>query len=127
MGISQSWKSDVRYAGHLMEAGLSAAASIRKGTADQPLRPVLGRAVRSAWVPALVGATIGALTAGLRRDRKRGTRAVVGSLIGGVLGFSGGVACGSRQLTGSVARQAARNISAVRDARWLEKNPIAYA
>ena len=126
MGISQSWKSDVRYASHLVGAGLSAAASVRKGTAEQALMPTLGRAVRSAWVPALVGVAVGALSVCLRRDRKCGN-AVLGGLIGGALGFSGGFACGSRDLSGTIARDAVQKVNAVRDAHWLEKNPIAYA
>lgn len=127
MGISQKWKSEVRYASDLVGAGLSAAGSVRKGAADQALKPALGRAVRSAWAPTLVGVAVGALGVCLGRDRKRGTHAVLGGLIGGMLGFGGGFACGSRHLTGNIAREAVQKVNAVRDARWLEKNPIAYA
>ena len=42
-------------------------------------------------------------------------------------GFSGGMAYASRAVIRTAARSSARKVNAVRDARWLEKNPIAYA
>jgi len=49
------------------------------------------------------------------------------SLLGAAIGFSTGMAWGTRRLTGDMARGAKKNIDTARDAHWLEKNPIDYA
>jgi hypothetical protein len=51
----------------------------------------------------------------------------MGGLVGSALGFGGGVAWASRGFTGTAARHAIRGVNNVRDARWLERNPIDYA
>jgi hypothetical protein len=97
--------------------------SARKAADGRPLRPALTRAV---WAPTAAGAAIGVLSVCFS-TRRSGASVAVGGLIGSALGFGGGVAWASRGFTRDVARRAIRNVNVVRDARWLEKNPIAYA
>ncbi len=80
------------------------------------------------WQGVFAGAALGALSAGLqRRDARRSRAAAVGCVVGSALGLSAVMAWRSRELTRSAARKAVRGINTVRDAHWLEKNPIAYA
>jgi hypothetical protein len=127
MRISDSLKSDLQYAGDLVAAGLAAAASVRKCAKDQALKPALGHAVRIAWAPALIGAAVGVLAVCWQHDRRTGRHALLGGLMGGAIGFGSGFACGTRSITAGIARNAVDNVNVVRDAHWLEKNPIAYA
>ena len=79
-------------------------------------------------MPGVIGAYVGALGATIGHRRKPQYGAVLGaSLLGAAIGLSTGMAWGTRRLAGDMARGAKKNIDAVRDARWLEKNPIDYA
>jgi hypothetical protein len=51
----------------------------------------------------------------------------LGGVVGGALGAGIGAAWGSRDFMRKVARGAIKDVNAVRDAHWLEKNPITYA
>lgn len=123
MRILPSLKSEVIYARDIVKAGLDAAVSVRK---SDPLDS-LGRVSQSALAPAAIGAAIGLLGVYLGRKGRPGNTVLVGCLVGGALGFTGGVAWGTRQRTKTCYKNAAHNVQVVRDARWLEKNPIAYA
>jgi hypothetical protein len=127
MRIPASVKSEFSYSRKLFEAGLNAASSVGGGARNESLAPELARAARAAWVPAAVGVAVGILGVCLVPKSRSGRGALVGGLLGGIVGFGGGVAWGSRRATSAIARRAARNLGAVRDQRWLEKNPIAYA
>ena len=127
MKFPASLKSEIDYSRKLFEAGLNAVTTVRDGAPRQTLASELARAVRSAWVPAAVGVAVGALGLCLGRKSKSGRDALTGGLVGGALGFASGVVWGSREVTAGVARQAARNLGTVRDAHWLERNPITYA
>jgi hypothetical protein len=120
MPILPSLKSEVRYARDIVKAGLHAVPADEAATS-------LVRATQSALAPAALGVAIGVLSVYLGRKGRFGNAAVVGGLLGGALGFTGGVAWGTRQSTRIYYQNAAQNVQAVRDAHWLEKNPIAYA
>jgi hypothetical protein len=122
MRIVPTLKSEAIYARDIVKAGLDAATSAGKVNA-----PGLARASQIALAPALLGAAVGVLGIYLGRKGRPGNAAVVGGLVGCALGFTGGVAWGTRVRTGAAARNALHNVQAVRDARWLEKNPVAYA
>src|SRR5689334_13866543 len=98
--------------------------SASKGTGGRAFTPVLTGA---AWKPTAIGAAIGVLSASMSRRRKSGYRVAVGGLVGSALGFGAFAAWTSRDFTGAVARGTMQKVHRVRDARWLEKNPIAYA
>jgi hypothetical protein len=117
-------ESDITYVRNLAEAGVSGVTSVCNRPGDRAFAPVLSNPV---LVSTAIGATIGALSVLLARRRKSGYSPALGSLVGSAIGFGGGVAWASRDFTGAVARSVIRKVNAVRDARWLEKNPINYA
>lgn len=113
-------ESNLTYARKLVAAGLEGLA----GEATPAFGPALTPAV---WAPTAIGAAIGTLSALLGRDRRSGSSIVARALVGSACGFGGGMAFASRRVIRTAARSSARKVNAVRDARWLEKNPIAYA
>ncbi len=123
MRIPASLKSEIGYYRKLLDAGLDAAIVVRDGS----IAPELTNAARNAWAPALVGAAIGFVGLRLVRKNKSGRDALVAGLLGAAVGFGGGVGLGLRGVTGKMLSGAAKNLGNVRDARWLEKNPITYA
>ena len=123
MGLLPQLKSEVIYARDIIKAGLDAASSAGKDEAQ----PTFARVSQSALMPAALGVAAGALGVYLGRKDRNATTALLGGLIGGAVGFTGGVAWGTRERTRTAVQNAAQNVQAVRDAHWLEKNPVAYA
>jgi hypothetical protein len=121
MRILPSLKSEVIYARDIVKAGLDASASAGKPNGS------LVRVSQSALAPAALGVAVGVLGVYLGRKGRLGNTAVLGGLVGGALGFTSGMAWGTREQTLDRYRNAAQNVQAVRDAHWLAKNPIAYA
>ena len=117
MAAIQANTPAVRYVIHLMQAGMDGAVSARQAAGP----------MRSVWAPAAVGAALGAATGTWSNRRKSSYDIALGGVLGGMVGFGCAVAWASRSLTGTLARGAMRQINVVRDARWLEKNPIDYA
>ena len=76
---------------------------------------------------AITGATFGILSGWMGKAGRSNRMAAAGGVIGVVVGMGTVLAWNSRRFTGSATRNAVRRMNAVRDARWLEKNPIAYA
>jgi hypothetical protein len=124
MRSSQLLKSDVNYIKRLTEAVLDGITSPPRAAADRAFGPILTTAL---WTTAAIGAAIGALSVSLNRRRTSGYRVAAGGLLGSALGLGAGVAWTSRDFTGAVARNTLKKVNNVRDARWLEKNPIDYA
>ena len=123
MTSSSLLASDIAYLGNLIKAGLNGITSAR----NERSGVFTPRWKAAAWTPALVGAALGALSTCFDKDRRSVPRAAIGGLVGSALGFGGGVAWASRGFTGTAARHAIRGVNNVRDARWLERNPIDYA
>lgn len=90
----------------------------------QAIRPALNSSV---WVTTAIGGTLGILSALLRGRRRSAYDAALSGLLGSTLGFGGGLAWTSRDLTATAARDVIRQLNAARDARWLARNPIDYA
>jgi hypothetical protein len=67
------------------------------------------------------------LTAGLSGRHKPGYKVAAGGLVGSAVGFGAAMAWISRGATRAVARTTIQKVNKVRDARWLELNPINYA
>ena len=122
MKNSPSLKSDITYVNCLTRAVLDGITSVPRGTRGSSLAPVAEAAV---WTPTAVGAAIGFLTASLR-GRHNGYMVAAGSLVGSAVGFGVGVAWTSREFTRSIVRATIRKVNRVRDARWLEFNPVNY-
>jgi hypothetical protein len=124
MRTSASLKSNLTYTKRLAKAVLDGVTTAPKGTTDHVFTPVLRDAV---WAPIAIGAAIGLLSTSLNRKNRSGYKVAAGCLIGSALGFGAGVAWASRDYSGAVARITMKRVNTVRDAHWLEKNPIAYA
>jgi hypothetical protein len=127
MRILPLLKSEVIYARDIVKAGLDAAASAGKMVSGEEPKSNLARLGRSALAPAALGAAIGILGVYLGRKERLGHTALLGGLVGCALGFTSGVAWGTRAQARVCCLTAAHNVQSVRDAHWLEKNPIAYA
>jgi hypothetical protein len=78
-------------------------------------------------IPAAIGAAVGIGSACLVPQRKSRYGMLVGGVVGGSLAYGGSLAWDSRHKTAALANQAMRRVNDYRDARWLAKNPIAYA
>jgi len=124
MDRAHSVASEFGYLGRLMGAGLDGIASARREARGSVFVPPLRKVV---WMPAAIGAAVGALTAGADQKRRSASRLTTGALVGTAVGFGAGLVWASRHFTGRAAGMAARNVSALRDAHWLERNPIDYA
>ena len=119
MPLPRPLESELSYARKIAGAGWESVVTARQETSVFPA------STKAIWIAVAVGAGVGMLS----RAGKRSTASTVaiGALIGSVVGFGAGIAWESRQFTGAVARNAKREIGAVRDAHWLERHPIDYA
>ncbi|MGA2888345.1 MAG: hypothetical protein ABSE51_09865 [Terracidiphilus sp.] len=128
MGVGKWVKSNVDYGRRLLDSGMEGARSGQEEFLNgKPLTPFLGESVRSALVPAAIGACVGVLAAyPLSRKKSAGVTLAYG-LLGGAIGLTTGMAWESRRLSASVAGSAMKNIGRVRDEQWLVKHPIDYA
>jgi hypothetical protein len=124
MNTLSSLKSDLTYIAYLTKAILEGLTTAPQCAADRAWAPVLTAAV---WTPTAIGTAIGILGASFSRRNRSGYKVAVGGLLGSALGFGAGVSWTSRDFTGAVARSTLQKVNMVRDARWLEKNPIDYA
>lgn len=93
----------------------------------RPSAPNLGTFAKRSLSPAVLGVFMGACCGYVGSRRRSATKALVFGCLGGAIGFSGGIAWGSRRLTASVASGVRKSIRETRDEHWLEKNPIDYA
>jgi len=118
MKVPQRLASEARHFGNLVQAGVDGVNYARKDTPPVSLSPV--------WVPTAIGAAAGMWIAS-RSKRNSGSGVALAGLIGSAVGLGCGFVWASRGVTGALARGAMREIDTVRDARWLERNPIDYA
>jgi len=125
----EKWLGDcLDYGKTLVDSG---AKGIRSGAESylqgQPLSAALGESARTSLPFAIVGVGAGLLqlVAGQRRHRIPKTVAAV--IAGAGVGFLVVFSWKTRELTGSMAHNALKNVGVARDARWLERHPITYA
>ncbi len=128
MDLREWSKSEVAYGRKVLDSGLDGLRSGRDTFLDgNPLSPFLNESVRRALRPAALGACIAILGSSPASGHKSFGRTLVFGLLGGAIGFGTGMVWESRRLTASAARGAVRNIHRVRDERWVQKHPVAYA
>ena len=120
----QSLTSEVHYVIDLIRGGWNGAVDARKANAALELNPSFASTV---WTSAAVGAAVGVWSTSSNRDRRSASSLALGGLIGSALGIGCGLTWASRGYTRALVRNAARRINDVRDAHWIEKNPIDYA
>jgi len=123
MTLPQSLKSDVSHFINMIQGGWDGAIAVRT-TGVPAFTPAWTDAV---WAPAAIGAAVGAWSTSWNSRRRSPYSVALGALVGSALGFGCGMAWASRGFTGAVARSAIGRVNDIRDARWLEKNPINYA
>lgn len=109
----------------------SGAKGIRCGSESylegRSLSAALGESARAALPFAALGVGAGLLQVFSGKRSHRLTRSVAASLAGATVGFLAAFSWKTRDLAACVAQDAMKNISTVRDARWLENHPIDYA
>ena len=128
MDLRRWSKSNGDYGRELLHSGIEGARAGREAfLSGESFAPFLSESVRSALKPAFLGACIGVLGSYPGHREKSISRTLAYGLLGGAIGLGAGVAWESRRLTASVACNALKNISRVRDEHWLTKHPIDYA
>jgi hypothetical protein len=113
---------DIAYLGELVGAGWDGIAAARNRTSTRVFTSPL-----DAVAPTAIGAAIGALSTRLLQRRKSGFTVAMGGLVGSIVGCGAALAWSSRGIVVPAARGAAQRVNAVRDAHWLQANPITYA
>src|SRR3954449_7345824 len=124
MDADRTLHSDLAYLKELASAGWTGFASTCQETKVPVFSPPLKRA---AWGPVAAGATLGVIGARYATTARRRSTLALGGAVGTAVGFAAAAAWASRHLTRAAARNAARRINGVRDAHWLDLNPIDYA
>lgn len=128
MDLREWSKSNAEYGRKLLDSGIEGARSGQEAFLNgKSLTPFLSESVRSALVPAAIGACIGVLGSHAGYRQKSIIRSLAYGLLGGAIGLGVGLAWENRCLTASVAGGAMRNIGKARDEHWLTKHPIDYA
>jgi hypothetical protein len=116
-------RTDLTYVRHLAEAGVDGITSVWNKPPAGTLAPDGGKV----WLATALGGLVGGLSVLLTRNRNSRHGTAFGVLVGSATGFGGSVAWSSRTLGEAIRRSVVRKVNAVRDQRWLEKNPIDYA
>jgi len=124
METARTLRGNLRYVKQLTGAGWtglwSAATEFQGPVFSPPLQ-------HAAWAPMAAGAALGMMGARYSQLRAKKNTVALGGVVGTALGLVAVVAWASRRVTRAAARKAIRRINDVRDARWLELNPIDYA
>jgi hypothetical protein len=128
MCFKEWWSSNFGYGRELVRSGVDGAKSAGKASLEgQSVGSVLADSALQSWKHVAVGVAAGAVVGKLAGSRRPVRNAAIMGVCGGVLGFLAGMAWGTREVTGDIFHGVRRNVGAVRDSRWLEKNPIDYA
>jgi hypothetical protein len=126
--ISEFCKSEVDYGRKIFNSGLEGARSGRETfLCGRPFIPFFRESFCRALKPAELGACLGVLTSCREHERRSIGRILASCVLGGLIGLASGLVWQARFLAASTAGGAVEKISKVRDAHWLEKNPIDYA
>ena len=125
MRVTEWSRANADYGRKLFNSGLEGARSGREAFLHGgSFAPFLGKSVRRALKPAVLGACLGIL---FPREHRKFSRGLACGLLGGTIGFGLGVAWQSRRLAARMTSAALGSMGKVRDEHWLEKNPIDYA
>ncbi len=124
----RDWSKDTAdYARKLAHSGYEGAAEGAESELHgRQLSSFFSESVRSALLPAAVGACVG-LLCGRPATRKSAGRALAFGLLGGTVGFACALLWQTRRVASSVGSHAWESMNHVRDEHWLEKHPIDYA
>ena len=117
-------ESDIGYLKDLVGAGWEGVAEARRELGGRVFER---RSKPAVWTPAAVGCAVGVLGTGMFRNRRSAPALAIGGAVGSVVGLAAAGAWAARHFTRAATRRAGHLVGRVRDARWLEKNPINYA
>jgi len=121
-------KSGIAYGWDLLCSAVEGARSAGEQIHEERSpRSVLVRSARSSLAPSVAAASLGVVAGYWVSRRKPAHHAVTFGLLGAVIGFAGGMAWGTRHVSGGIARGAIKKMDAARDAHWLTKHPVDYA
>jgi hypothetical protein len=124
----ESFRSNLRYGRKLVKSGVSGLSRGREAQLNgQRLSEALAQSARASLGLATLGACAGLLRYYLPARRGRVAKTVACGIVGSAIGFVAGFAWKTRDLTESMARSAAKQMTVVRDERWLDRHPIDYA
>ena len=128
MAADQPITKRLEYAKDLVESGVQGLRNGRDSHLNgHPLSAVLRESARRSLALTLIGASVGFLELSLNDRRNRVIKALALAVVGSAVGFVAGLAWQTRGLTENMLRSASKQIGAVRDEHWLERNPIDYA
>lgn len=109
----------------------SGAKGLRSGSESYlggtPLSAALSESARASLPFAALGIGTGLLQVFRGKRSHRITRSLAAVFGGATVGFLAAFSWKTRDLAGSMAQDAMKNISTARDAHWLENHPIDYA
>jgi hypothetical protein len=118
----------VHYGRAVFESGISGLRSGEKSYLHgQSLSAVLAPPARNSLRIGVIGACLGLLALPREPRNKRLAKSIFYGAVGSAIGFCAGLAWNTRELTGSAARSALRQMGSTRDNLWLERHPIDYA
>jgi hypothetical protein len=128
MGSKGTLSEYAHYGRAVFESGISGLRSGEKSYLQgQPLSAVLAPPARNSLRIGVIGACIGLLALSREPRDKRLLKSLFYGAVGSAIGFCAGFAWNTRELTGSAARSALRQMGSARDNLWLERHPIDYA
>jgi hypothetical protein len=128
MTVTDWVEENLQYGRKLVNSGLEGAqAGGEAALGDETIPEVLKESAPSSIGLAVAGAGVGILCSYLGNKRKLTKESVLFGAIGGLAGFLIGAGWSTRHLTNGMRVGALRNMSSVRDERWLHRNPIDYA
>ena len=128
MNLDAWLKSGVGYGWDLIRSALEGARSGGDEIQEEESPgSVLLRSARTSLALSVAAASVGLLAGYWVSRRKSARKAGAFGLAGAAIGFAGGMAWGTRHMTGEMARGAIRKMDAARDAHWLARHPIDYA
>ncbi len=118
----------VRYGRAVLESGISGLRSGEKSYLQgKPLSAVLVPPACNSLRIGVIGACVGLLALTRESRNKPLAKSLFYGAVGSAIGFCAGFAWNTRELTGSAARSALRQMGSARDNLWLERHPIDYA
>lgn len=120
--------SNVEYGRRLALSGAEGAGAARQNFLNhEPLPLFLNQSLATAFKHATAGACVGILGAYLSGRRRSTRRALAYGALGGAVGFGAGLSWRTHRLAAGMGRGALKQMSVVRNERWLERHPINYA
>jgi len=129
MYLDEWLKSGLEYGWDLLCSAVEGARSVEERMSEEGHSgAVLRRSAINSLGSSVAVASLGLAAGYLVSRRKSGHRAAAAlGIAGALIGFAGGMAWGTRHMTGDIARGARKGIDATRNAHWLTKHPVDYA